>query len=391
MKQDPTQSGTNGRPHTPLSAAILLVGVGLLSAMLLAEVILRATKPLGFRVRGNSVVLPVNESYVIEDPGITGLEGLDTRIVHRKNSLGFRGPEVPADYAERLSIIAVGGSTTECFYISDGRTWPDLLVDRLDGNFRGLWLNNAGLDGHSTWGHALLVRNFIGPLHPNVVLLLVGVNDMFAAGPNHYDRAAAAGSWSAWADHSEVVSTILNLVRSRQTAKITALGTIPKPRDLRVSPQRRIDARELQALLDESRPDLQAYRERLEELIALLKSAGTMPVMITQPSLLGPVTDDFNGVDLGAIAVDMWERRLNGNAVWVLLEEYNDVTRAVAREHAVPLVDLARAMPKSHRYYYDFFHFNNDGSREVAVIIYRDLCPILAAHFPERLMEHCVE
>jgi hypothetical protein len=92
--------------------------------------------------------------YVIEVLGIVGLEGLEARIVHRKNSLGFRGPELPADYAERLSIIAVGGSTTECFYIPDGKTWPDLPADSLGGNFSGLWLDNAGLDGHSTWGHA---------------------------------------------------------------------------------------------------------------------------------------------------------------------------------------------------------------------------------------------
>jgi lysophospholipase L1-like esterase len=374
---------------TPLFAALVLIAGGSVIALLIAEAALRIHNPFGFRMRGNTLVLPVNETYIIEDRSIRGLEGLDTRIEHRKNALGFRGEAYPQDFAARLTIIAVGGSTTESFYISDGKTWPDLLAKGLKSRFPGLWLNNAGLDGHSTWGHLALIREYIIDLHPDVVLLLVGVNDLFADGPNQYDRAAAGGLLNLLADYSETVSTAVNLYRARQTAKMTALGTIPKPNDLRQFPQLTIDQAQIQALLAQAQPGLAAYRRRLTDILELLQKAGTAPVLITQPSLLGPVVDPYGDVDLGNIEVNLWGRRLNGLAVWSLLEAYNDVTRSVARERDAGLVDLAAAMPKSRRYYYDFFHFNNEGSAEVADIVGRALWPWLAARFAAEAAAPC--
>lgn len=379
----------NQPAKTPIFAALVLFAGGSIVALLIAEAALRIHNPFGFRMRGNTLVLPVNETYVIEDPGIRGLEGLDTRIEHRKNALGFRGEAYPQDFAARLTIIAVGGSTTESFYISDGKTWPDLLAQSLKPRFPALWLNNAGLDGHSTWGHIVLIREYIADLRPDVVLLLVGVNDLFAEGPNQYDRAAAGGWLNLLADYSETVSTAVNLYRARQTAKMTALGTIPKPNDLRQFPQLPIAAEDIQALLSEAQPGLAAFRRRLIDILDMLQDAGPIPVLITQPSLLGPVTDPNGDVDLGNIEVNLWGRKLNGQAVWSLLEAYNDVTRSVARERNAGLIDLAVEMPKSRGYYYDFFHFNNEGSAVVADIVGRALCPRLADGFPAEAAAPC--
>jgi lysophospholipase L1-like esterase len=44
------------------------------------------------------------------------------------------------------------------------------------------------------------------------------------------------------------------------------------------------------------------------------------------------------------------------------LESYNDVMRAIAEEHSVPVYDLARSLPKSSDYFYDDVHFNVEGA-----------------------------
>lgn len=54
-----------------------------------------------------------------------------------------------------MTIISVGGSTTECFYISDDKTWTHILGMKLKSVFTRVWINNAGLDGHSTFGHII--------------------------------------------------------------------------------------------------------------------------------------------------------------------------------------------------------------------------------------------
>jgi len=92
-------------------------------------------------------------------------------VIHSTNSLGFRGPEPPADGIDHhLSIIAVGGSTTECYYLPDGSTWPERLQTMLAPSFPDVWINNGGLDGHSTYGHLILMRDYVGKLKPRVVL-----------------------------------------------------------------------------------------------------------------------------------------------------------------------------------------------------------------------------
>lgn len=87
---------------------------GLVLSFVLGEIVLRLSAPSAFRLQNNQIILPKNRSYVYRN---VGLRGSDPVIVHHKNSLGFRGAEPPADFDDRLTVIAVGGSTTECFLL----------------------------------------------------------------------------------------------------------------------------------------------------------------------------------------------------------------------------------------------------------------------------------
>src|SRR5262249_35227331 len=97
-----------------------------------------------------------------------------------------------ADPSSRLKLIAMGGSTTECMLLSDGEDWPELMRRTLVTSFPTLWVNNAGFDGHSTYGHLALMRKAIPPLHPDVVLLLVGMNDVAWSDEAAIHRGAGA-------------------------------------------------------------------------------------------------------------------------------------------------------------------------------------------------------
>lgn len=142
--------------------AVTLVGL---------EIILRFYNPFQFRLRGDQIILPVNIHLTIRN---SINPKLDSVIQNNRNELGFRGPSRPADFASKLSIIAVGGSTTECHFNSDDKTWPALLGSKLNNNFNHIWLNNAGLDGHSTFGHQVLLQDHLVKVHPKVILFLTG-------------------------------------------------------------------------------------------------------------------------------------------------------------------------------------------------------------------------
>ena len=97
----------------------LLVVCGLLLATGVLEVVLRVHNPFETRVIGDKIVLLANRTYEYKNDLS---EKLDEKITHTKNSLGFRGDEPPDDFNPALTVVTVGGSTTESIYISDGKT-----------------------------------------------------------------------------------------------------------------------------------------------------------------------------------------------------------------------------------------------------------------------------
>jgi hypothetical protein len=159
----------NGFFPTNLARSIFRVGAIVLATVLLLEVGLNIHNPLGFRLKGDRILLPINKTYDID---IGDVPGLDRQILHSKNSIGFRGPGPLPDSSDALTIVTVGGSTTENFYLGDGKTWPNLLAQHLDKKYSQVWLNNAGFDGHSTYGHLILVSDYIKLLRPQVIIFL---------------------------------------------------------------------------------------------------------------------------------------------------------------------------------------------------------------------------
>src|SRR5713226_736590 len=101
-----------------LNLCALLLGV-ILSLGLL-EVALGIHNPVMQTVKGGKVVPPVNSDEIHRNSGIAGVA---PEIHIHQNSLGFRGADPPADFADLLSIITVGGSTTRSAPQSDDRTW----------------------------------------------------------------------------------------------------------------------------------------------------------------------------------------------------------------------------------------------------------------------------
>src|SRR5947207_1409873 len=112
---------------------------------LLMELALRIYNPFNFRIKGNKILLQANRRFVIYNKSIPVIDSI---IIHRKNGLGMRGPNKPKPSEKYLSVITVAGSTTECGYIKERKTWSDLLLKRIRNDFPGASLNNTGLEIH---------------------------------------------------------------------------------------------------------------------------------------------------------------------------------------------------------------------------------------------------
>ena len=209
---------------------------GLILAFAMGEVMLRILEPVPFRVRGTKIQSRKNVELTIENEHSPKL---DRTIIHSRNSIGLRGQEPPLTFDRHLTIVAVGGSTTECYYLSDGKTWPHLLSQHLSQHFSSVWLNNnAGMDGHSTFGHTVLAKNYLSAVRPKVALFLVGVNDVARSESSTFEKSwkglaqssdpkpptragfldvvKKKGVWNALAEKSDVIDLVLTISRSVQ-------------------------------------------------------------------------------------------------------------------------------------------------------------------------------
>jgi len=355
----------------------------LLVTLILMELVLRIYNPFHFRLKGDRILLPVNQQETI----INRINPkLDPVIINTRNSLGFRGPEVPKDWSHELTVIAIGGSTTECHFLSDWRTWPFLLGTMLGDSVPDCWVNNAGLDGHSTYGHEVLLNDYVKKLRPSVILFLTGINDIETETPSFHDRLNTRNAYPDLLhflfNNSEVLNVALNISRGGRAQRFNNTTNSV----LLLDSSRRLELPEevMQARLARQPTFLAGYRKRLEGLADTCLTYGILPVFITQPNLFGFGRDSVTGVDLAAYPVDSTDRQINGKLVWEILEEYNDVVRALGREKGLTVIDLARSMPKNSVYFYDMSHFTNAGAAEVAGLVDAGLVPALRRIHPGR-------
>ncbi len=352
---------------------LTVLAVGCIIALGLLELFLRWAQPIPSRIKGDKIVLPHNRLYQLENPSNVGL---DSVVIHRKNALGFRGPAVPGYWEESLSLITIGGSTTECFLLADDQDWPALLGEKLKPQFPSMWVNNAGLDGHSTFGHQLLLSDYVLPLKPDMVLFLVGANEVGRKDLDQFDKAQLKDNLPAWKRilyHSEIANLVLNIQRS---AKAKKLDLDHQYLDITQLSHRETDSMAVAQIIAGDSTTLTNYQKRLQAIGDSCVAYGVRPVFATQPTLLGEGIDPDTGVNLASIE---WQD-MNGASYWMRLEAYNQVLRETAAQNDWLLIDLADLLPKRSAYFYDAIHFNNAGSEAVSKIIAEKLAPYLASH-----------
>ena len=327
---------------------IASLSLGLIVALLILELFLRFYNPINQRLEKGAIRLPANMEYDISNDKITSLP---KKIKHTKNSLGFRGPE-PMDSVGKTSIICVGGSTTECFYLPDGTDWPAKLQDNLGNNF---WVNNAGLDGHSTFGHYILLKNHLLSLKPKYIIFLIGCNDVAASQINNYEKDFISGK-KRLLEQSAIFNTLSAMKRSK---KARNFGMHHQSIDFVNSSRTDTTGWALWKNNSSTLP----YANRVVNLAKLCIENNIKPIFCSQPSILSAKT--IAGTFVG-------DRNMNGESAMHYMQKlnaFNKSTQEACTVYGLKFIDLANMLPAVPENYYDNFHFTQAGAEAVATII----------------------
>lgn len=330
------------------------------------EIFLRFYAPVPVRLKGNKVVLPKNQKYDLPNAKFTKVS---KNAVHTKNSVGFRGEEWEVS-SNRIRLLFVGGSTTECYYLDDKKHWPYLVSQKLGSRYL---VNNAGLNGHSTFGHISLLNGYLADLKPNYAFFLIGINDMATTdnGGNSFDNKLVEKNAEYYLLQLEEYSRLLNLLhsfyRSYQAFKLGVRDDI----EWKISPQespRGLSNLEFQKTLDKHNFAQNDYRRRIEEIIKICSKNNVKPVFLTQPLLFGKSIDPSTGVDLNSYQVYYY----SGAQYHQKLELYNSTLRTICHTNNVELIDLANLLPKDSKYFFDDMHFSDAGCEKISEIVVRN-------------------
>lgn len=350
---------------------------GLFFGLLLCEIVLRFYNPFPFTIKKGTLILPANQKKIFSNKWISKL---DKEIHYSRNSLGFRGPELPADTTGMISIITIGGSTTECKFLSDCCTWPFLLYKKLQSQNSGIWLNNAGVDGHSTFGHLLLLNEYVLKLKPRFAIFLTGINDIELERPEEHDlmteKKISTRSFKLFLksllNQTEIGRTAFGFYHVQIAYKKGLIHREVKLTDLVDHP---LTDQVILNRLNSQEKYLSAYKQRIDSLVEKCKRAGIQPILVTQPSLFGSYIDSVTHVAVGEKWFSNTDSEDNCFLQEKILDSYNEILRSYATK--IPVIDLADKMPKNSIYFYDFTHYTNIGAVKVAEILHHELQNIL--------------
>lgn len=207
-------------------------------------------------------------------------------------------------------------------------------------------MNNAGLDGSSTYGHQILLDEHLVHMKLDMIVFLVGAKDLFQTlypTKDDFFQKIPKYSFRKWMSKSELFSLLIQFYRS-QIAKSRRVG------HFRIDKIETLSTQELKSRKLKHANAQGFYANRLKKLIETCRKNEIQPVFITQPIKI-----------------------VSKSQMTAEIEFYNITTRSVAEESKIQLIDLAGELNCSDKVFYDDMHYTKEGSKNVADIIAREL------------------
>lgn len=298
-------------------------------------------------------------------------------VHYRRDEYGLRGG--PADPKD-IDILALGGSTTDERFVSEGETWTDRLENCLKTSVGAVEVANAGVAGQSARGHLANFEHWfphIPDLAPKLVLVYLGVNENALAGRaseddvRHYNESGLP----LWLERAKLKSALYSLygalrgnlrawragihsASDRAEEGVTMAAAMDGAWAERRANALEIGAREHDAAIAEislaREPEMQTYADRLRHLSARIRDMGALPVFITQAGGGYRMIDNMVVGDL--------EQYLG-------LQTVNQTTLAICGELGISCLNLAGSVRFGDGDFYDSVHTTPSGSAKVAAMV----------------------
>jgi GDSL-like Lipase/Acylhydrolase family len=308
--------------------------------------------------------------------------GVSPKVTFTVNAMGLRGP-MPPQVGKVYRIITIGGSTTECIAQDDTQEWPHLLMVELNERQKGLpvWVGNAGVSGLNTVDHAYCLRRLPVLRQADLLIFLIGVNDLAAAllfdgAPTQEvleDRA------ELFAEHAPpgvsrvrgllYRSWLLGLVRNSLKRLSQMIFVWRSQQGVQIGASLSGRAAGPVLPLPDLRLALEEYAQRIRTLEQQCRQYHRRCVFLTQPTMwrAGLSTAEQSLLYSGGVGnYGIVRGYVSAPELGRAMAAYNQVLLAVCRDDQLECYDMAAAIPKDTSAFSDESHYNDNGTRLVA-------------------------
>lgn len=296
------------------------------------------------------------------------MAGVSPEARFTTNAEGIRGQQWPArDRAYR--ILCVGGSTTECVYLDDARTWPALLMAALNSKHgsegpKPVWVGNIGISGYDAKDHLKFVERSDLLRQIDCAVFLCGINDLQHALRDPELMTKLAPRWERSMNWRFVLDGYLAL--RRKYGFVESMFEDRQGLDYELRRKTRAVAPVCGQL-----PDLtdavSNYADIIKAIILKCRAVGVRPVFVCQPTMWreGLSKQALASMWLGMTADGSFlsvERLREG------IDRFNHALRDTCRAYGVECVDTS-SMDGREDLYYDDVHLNEAGARVMADLV----------------------
>jgi hypothetical protein len=278
------------------------------------------------------------------------------------------------DSDPKIRIIFLGGSTTESLYVQEKNRFASIVERSLRRDLSQYVLtHNAGVSGNNSMhsNFSFLAKGI--PLKPDFAILMHNINDFsLLSKTESYWLAPSSRSLVAWSGNSP--SELISLLKFIKNNLFPNLYAYLKPRLFTneiLSNDEFLNYREDFSQINFQEIE-QQFQSSLTTFIQVAKSWGITPVLMTQ----------FNRVNVDDPVFQIFFRSLidtgiSPNEFVQTYKKFNQITRTVAKENNVFLIDLDLLIPSTPEYIFDTVHLNDNGSKYAASIISEHLIEII--------------
>lgn len=314
-----------------------------------------------------AMTIPRNVTWTFDATQLYDKGGL---VTYHRDDHGLRGQYPSPD---KITILTIGGSTTDQRYIDDHDTWQNKLVENFAQAGKKIYIANAGVDGQSTRGHLYsfdIWFPLIPDLAPQYILAYIGVNDLHIELKEEFDTMKS-NSFKYQIYHTirnnsilfRAFSIIKGILQANQSKIIH--GTSQESVRQWAFPEKDPD---LLSLEKANQKRLMAYEQRVRKLISKIRALGAKAIITTQNRA------DYhmrNGRPLGS--VDQ-----NGTVtlgLYGMQTLFNQRAMKACQDMQAICLDAGSDLELSEEDFYDSIHNTPSGANKLAQYLFKKLEP----------------